>query len=301
MSTPFRMATMHIFLTLGVVLVFGCSKQETDGPGVAATDETADQAQGSSGKSLKKAELLVRLPQGCNTPDGMALMPDGSIILSMPNFNNLNDGAFLMQIRADKAEEFLDLPKHPVTSEPVGPLGVCLAPSGDLFLADYQATGDRQSRVLKIVMSDGKPVDIIPVITGFHVSNAVICRDGYLYVSETQIDSTATPATSGVFRFKLDDLEKGPIQLADNETEDPHLLDIIQVHNEELPLGADGLCFDQAGNLYIGNFSDGTVHRFEFDDEGKVTSNTIFAQADFMKSADGLFSDPESGVIYVAD
>lgn len=301
MSTPVRVARLQLVLIVGISLALGCAKHETDGPGAAATDEMAGQTQDASGKLLKKAELLVRFPQGCNTPDGMALMPDGSIILSMPNFSNLNDGAFLMQVRTDKAEKFLDLPDHPVTGQPVGPLGVCLAPSGDLFLADYQMTGDRQSRVLKIVMSDGKPVDVLPVITGFHVSNAVICRDGYLYVSETQIDSTATPATSGVFRFKLEDLEKGPIQLADNETEDPHLLDIIPVHDKELPLGADGLCFDQDGNLYIGNFADGTVHRFEFDGEGKVTSNTIFAQADFMKSADGLFSDPESGVIYVAD
>jgi YD repeat-containing protein len=61
------------------------------------------------------------------------------------------------------------------------------------------------------------------------------------------------------------------------------------------------LCFDEQGNLYIGNFADGTVHRFQFDDQGRVITNAIFAKADFMKSSDGLFRDPDTGVIYVAD
>jgi hypothetical protein len=255
-----------------------------------------------AGQSPKNSELLIQLPPGCNTPDGMALLPDGSFILSVPNFNDLKEGAFLMRITADnEVEKFIDLPDHPVTGQPVGPLGVCLAPSGDLFLADYQSTGERQSRVLQIVMKDGQPVDIRPMITGFHVSNAVICRDGFLFVSETQIDTQSKPATSGVYRFPLETLESGPIALADKESEDPHFLDYIEVHNEELPLGADGLCFDEQGNLYIGNFADGTVHRFEFDDQGRVASNTIFAKDPCMKSADGLFMDAEKDTIYVAD
>ena len=54
----------------------------------------------------------------------------------------------------------------------------------------------------------------------------------------------------------------------------------VSLDDEELPLGADGLCIDKEGNLYIGNFSDGTVHRMQFDSDGKVKSNTIFAEAD---------------------
>jgi sugar lactone lactonase YvrE len=232
----------------------------------------------------------------------MALLPDGSFLVSVPNFNDLEDGAFLLRITADnEIERFIDLPNHPVTGQPVGALGVCVSPSGDLFLADYQSTGERQSRVLRIVMKDGQPERLEPAITGFHVSNAVICRDGYLFVSETQIDTESRPATSGVYRFPLETLDKGLVELAEDESKDPYFLDYIQVHNEELPLGADGLCFDTQGNLYIGNFADGTVHRFQFDDQGKVSANSVFAKAAFMLSADGLFMDPEQEVIYVAD
>ena len=285
MKTPFRRSISHVICLFGLslVLTFGNLRRLPAQP-------------------PKTPELFVQFSAGCNTPDAMALLPDGSIVLSMPNFNNLADGASLMLITPDnKVKKFLDLPNHPVTGDPVGPLGVCLAPSGDLFLADYQMNGKRQSRVLKIVMKDGKPTEIVPVITGFRVSNAVICRDGCLYVSETQIDTESKPATSGVFRFKLEELEKDLVTLADDETKDPHFLAIVKCYNKELPLGADGLCFDAKGNLYIGNFSDGTVHRFTFNKKGKVKSNTIFAKADCMKSSDGLFMDSTTGIIYVAD
>jgi hypothetical protein len=304
----FHPVRLQLILILGIVQAVGCTRQQAPSSDVAPlreskTERIVDNQPGEAVvESLSQSELLLKLPSGCNTPDAMALLSDGSFVLSMPNFNDLEEGSLLMKITSDnQAEKFLDLPIHPNTGKPVGPLGVCLAPSGDLFLADYQMTGERQSRVLKIVMQDGKPEKIEPVVTGFHVSNAVICHNGYLYVSETQIDIEAKPVTSGVFRFSLEELDQGPVVLANNETEDSHFLAAIETHNEQLPLGADGLCFDAEGNLYIGNFADGTVHRFEFDTEGKIKSNTVFAQAEAMKSADGLFMDLQTGVIYVAD
>ena len=213
MTIPFHLARLHFVLLLGLLLTLACAPGEAPSV-VADAAEGTGAAHGSdpaAEQPPKKSELLIRLPQGCNTPDGMALLPDGSFVLSVPNFNDLQEGARLMRITADnKAETFIELPDHPVTGQPVGALGVCLAPSGDLFLADYQMTGERQSRVLKIVMKDGQPMDIQPVITGFHVSNAVICRDGFLFVSETQIDIESKPATSGVYRFPLETLANGP-------------------------------------------------------------------------------------------
>jgi hypothetical protein len=252
---------------------------------------------------LTKSELLVELPQdSCNTPDAMALLPDGNIVVSVPNFNDTEQPPLMMKITPDnKAEKFLDLPANPDTGQPFGALGVCVAPSGDLLIADYQMEGPQKSRVCRIKMKDGVPGEVVPVILGFNVSNAVICRDGYVYVTDTQIDTEVKPSTSGVFRFKLEELEGEPIQLGTPLTEDPHFIALIECFNEELPLGADGLCFDKAGNLYIGNFSDGTVHRLQFDADGKVTSNEIFAKADYMKSADGLFFDPVTDTILVAD
>jgi sugar lactone lactonase YvrE len=273
--------------------------EEPGGPEDPTPPEEADDACTPLGES----ELLVELPADlCNTPDAMCLLPDGNLIVSVPNFNDLSQPSLLMKITPDnRAEKFLDLPVNDATGKPLGPLGICLAPSGDLFLADYQMEGERQSRVMRIVIKDGAPQEIAPVITGFHVSNAVICREGYLYVSETQIDPEAKPATSGVFRFKLDELEDALIEVATRETDDPHLIATFETFDEELPLGADGLCFNEQGNLYVGNFADGTVHKLTFDDEGNVASNEVFAKSECMKCADGLFFDSATETIFVAD
>jgi sugar lactone lactonase YvrE len=301
------MTTRSYLTVLALAMILACTtgcppKDEPSVAGVAPGSSAPAVGVPGDVPGILKPELLVILPSGCNTPDGMCLLDDGSVILSMPNFNNLEEGARLMKITPDnKVETFLELGKHPETGDLIGPLGVCLAPSGDLFLADFQMNGKKQSRVLRIPMKDGKPGEPVPAINGFHVSNAVICRDGYLYVSETQIDLEAKPATSGVLRFKLEDLEKGVIELAEDVTKDPHFLGIIECHNEEVQFGADGLCLDDDGNLYCGNFADGTLHRFQFDDEGNVTSNEIFATADFMKCCDGIIFNPKTQEIYVTD
>ncbi len=317
-----KLARLAVVLTaaIGLAALVGCPQSAPDatsgtgavreaGGGEAASDEggvaeeTAGKEEAQAAAPLKKSELLVELPRDlCNTADAMTLLPDGNIILSVPNLNDTTQPALLMKITPEnKAEPFLELPTHPETGKNMGPLGICVAPSGDLFLADFQMEGDRKSRVVRIVMKDGRPQKIVPVVTGFHVSNAVIVRDGYLYVSETQIDTEAKPATSGVFRFKLDELRDAVVELATPEAEDPHLIGTIETFDEELPLGADGLCFDNEGNLYVGNFSDGTVHKLAFDEQGNVASNEIFAKADCMKCADGLFFDPRTEKIYVAD
>lgn len=301
---PHSRRVAAVLLTFVAVIVSaGCPQPDTppspkdsapQGP-VVPDEPTAKQP-----KPLAKAELLVDLPTDvCNTPDAMCLLPDGNVILSMPNFNDLKQPPLMIKITPqNKTQVFYKLPPNPDTGKPFGPLGVCVAPSGDLYLADYQQADPGKSRVVRIAIKDGKPVDTVTVVSGFTVSNAVIVRDGYLYVSETQIDAKAQPSISGVFRFKLG--EEG-VELKTPLTDDPHLIATIKCHDKELPLGADGLCFDKQGNLYVGNFAGGTVHKLTFDQEGKVASNKIFAKADFMKSADGLFFDPVHDKIYVAD
>ncbi len=255
---------------------------------------------------LKKAELLLELPDSCNTPDGMALLPNGDIILSVPNFNDKKAPPLLMKITKDnKLEEFFKLPGHPETGR-AGPMGICAAPNGDLYLADNQLFHDPdgkpmlygKSRLVRVVVKDGKAVDLVEVVDGFNVSNAVAIHDGHVYVTETILEPDSKPLISGVFRFKLGE-EK--VKLKTPLKDDPHLIATIKTFNEKIPFGADGATFDEQGNLYIGNFADGTMHKLVFDKEGKVVSNEIFAKAPFMKSCDGIWYDARTKKIYVAD
>jgi len=110
------------------------------------------------------------------------------------------------------------------------------------------------------------------------------------------------PLVSGVYRIGLN--EERPVQLTRPLEKEPHLIATVLTHNEEVAFGADGLTFDSKGNLYIGNFADGTVHKVEFDEEGNpkdARPAPIFAKAPFMKSCDGIFCDLETDKIYVAD
>ncbi|MBL7152264.1 MAG: hypothetical protein ISS79_00990 [Phycisphaerae bacterium] len=277
------------FVSVGIVLVVvcglviaGCSKKE---------DKPAS--------NLKKAELLVELPDYCNTPDGMALLADNSFVLCVPNYNDANAGAFIMKVSADnKVSKFFAPPPHPKTKV-AAPMGICLAPSGDLYYADNQFfQAPQSSRVMRIVMKDGQPQEAITAVSGMNVANAVAIKGDYVYVSETILVPDSKPLISGIFRFKIGD--EG-IELKTPLESDPHLIAKIESNHPTIGFGADGLCFDSKGNLYCGNFADGTIHKITFDEQDKVTSNTIWVKTDAMKCADGLCCDQKTDRILVAD
>jgi sugar lactone lactonase YvrE len=135
------------------------------------------------------------------------------------------------------------------------------------------------------------------VATGFVISNAVAVRDGYLYVTDSALVPDSKPLTSGVLRFNLGEenvVLKRPL------LEDPHLVATLTTASEKVKLGADGMTFDAAGNMYIGNFGDGLVHKFTFGPDGKATGS-VFARSEKMKSADGLFYHAGTKQVIVAD
>jgi len=281
------------FVIKGIVLVvvcglvfMGCSKKE-DKPTV----------KGSS--TLRKAELLVELPDYCNTPDGMALLADNSFVLSVPNFNDANAGAFIMKISADnKVSKFFTPPPHPKTNV-AAPMGICVAPSGDIYYADNQfSQAPQSSRLMRIEMKDGQPQKAVTAVSGMNVANAVAIKGDYVYVSETILVPDSKPLISGILRFKIGD--EG-IELKTPLESDPHLITTITSNHPTIGFGADGLCFDSKGNLYCGNFADGTIHKITFDEQDKVTSNEIWVKTEKIKCADGLCCDQKTDRILVAD
>jgi sugar lactone lactonase YvrE len=206
--------------------------------------------------------------------------------------------------------KYYDPPKHPVTGTAF-PLGICIDPDGkNLYLTDTQwfanmAEPGNRSRVLRIPLDEnydpaGEPVVLIE---GLVVANAVIVRDGYLYVSDTCMvprPDPKQPLISGIFRVELS--EEGT-KLTLPLLEDPHLVATMKSYNPDVGFGADGLTFDSKGNLYCGNFADGTLHKIQFDADGNSTQQEapIFAQSPLMKSCDGIFCDLNTDQIYVAD
>jgi len=290
---------------LVLLFVVGCGL----GPEARKTGPKAGAA--PSPKLPLKAEPLVVLPDYCNTTDGMCLLPDNSFIISVPNFNDEKDPPLLMRITADnKAEKFYEFPTPypglPEKLNRIRPMGLARDPkSGNLYLADmqYMIDKDQKSRMWKLVVKDGKMDKMVLVASGFNVANGTAVRGDYVYITESVREEGFTPANptlfSVVMRFKLDEenvVIKTPVK------DDPHVIGTFESKRKDWAFGADGICFDSKGNLYVGLFSDGKMFKLEFDKDGKVVSNKLFAEAPGkMTNCDGSSCDVRTDRIYVAD
>ena len=252
------------------------------------------------------AQLLVALPDSCNTPDGMSLQPDGSIILSVPNFNDEKSSPRLMKISADnKATLFYEFPTpYPGFEAPVNriaPMGIARAPSGDHYLADMQYMKDKnqKSRLWRLVIKGGKVDTMVLVASGFNVANGIAIHDGHCYITESCLNEGFVPTLkSAVMRFALDEAN---VKLKTPLADDPHIIATFQSRKKDWGFGADGITFDSKGNLFIGLFGEGELYKLTFDKSGKVVSNKLFAKAPHLINCDGMSCDLRTDKFYVAD
>ena len=86
-----------------------------------------------------------------------------------------------------------------------------------------------------------------------------------------------------------------------NTLEDKNLITTVITKNPEVQYGLDGIVFNEAGDLFVGNFGDGAVHRIKMDVEGNVLSNDVWAKdTTQLRTTDGMCID-DKGNIWVAD
>lgn len=259
----------------------------------------------SSMMAAAKAQLLVALPDYCNTPDGMCLMADKSIIVSIPNFNDETKPPLLMRITSDnKAEKFHEFPTpYPGLEKGVdriAPMGIAVAPSGAIYLADmmYMKDKNQKSRLWKLIVKRGKVDKMVLVAAGFNVANGIAIHDGYCYITESVLEEDSHPLTSAVLRFKLTEEN---VTLRTPLKDDPHIITTFKSNNEDWRFGADGIEFDRKGNLFVGLFGDGVMHKITFNKDGTFKANTVFAKAPGkMINCDGMHRDAADN-LYVAD
>ena len=289
-----------IVLTIALLCLIGCNPQAT------------------------KPELVASLPADiCNCPDGCTLSSDGDIILSIPNFNNgalIKSGelkkeqpAFMMQIDKNNKMstwyKFKPADLHPETKK-VGPMDCAFGPDGNLYFADNQLfyNNKHKSRLMRINVKNGKPVSTDVVAEGFICSNAVVWQGDTIYVSETMLQNTVVkegqkkPALiSGVYAIGINEWKKGPVKLQPYTAtkHDPHLIAEYKTSNR-IGFGADGICFDEEGNLYCGIFEDGIIYKTSFKN-GKAQPAVEFAKDPKMACCDGIVYRKKDKKIYVAD
>ncbi|HPD13806.1 MAG TPA: SMP-30/gluconolactonase/LRE family protein [Planctomycetota bacterium] len=256
-------------------------------------------------RSVVPANLsAIELTGNYNTPDGMALDKEGNILLSCPNVNDTAPGAFILKIdKDDKISEVVKLPEHPETKKPCGPLGIDVGPDGHIYFADNQSftTPDYKSRLMRVVMKDGKAERVEALVTGLLSANAVVCHGDSVYVTESKFSTDPTPPMrSGVYRFKLSELDPArPIALKPGG-DDPHVCARMKTENMKW-VGANGMGFGPDGAMYVCNFGDAKLEVFTFGPDGKLSGHTLVARGQGMLSCDGMKVHPKTGEVYIAD
>ncbi len=281
----------RVFLYFAItVLVFSCGTKH----------------QNNEEHSLQKSELFMMLPDHCPTPDGMAIAPNGDLVLACPNFANIETNpACLMRISKDGIiTKWLDVPVLDETGW-AAPMGIEFDKNGDLYICDNQGwngaeKAKNKGRVLRLKFNNDSLTETTIIASGMEHPNALKIYNNKLYVTQStlsQIKDSTGLLVSGVYCFDLDDKNVK----VNNNLNDKNLLTTVLTRNKVVQYGLDGLVFDKNGNLYVGNFGDGVIHKISFDKEGKVADNSIWAQdASQLKSVDGMCID-SIGNIIVAD
>jgi sugar lactone lactonase YvrE len=269
--------------------------------GVAVLMSAATVASAADNEKYRP-KLFLDLPEYCNTPDGMTLDRDNNIFLSCPNFCNPEYPGVIVKITPqNQMSIFLPCPAHPDTRRAC-PMGLAIGPDGNIYYADNQYFNDKnyKSRLMRVVLKDGRPWRAEVVVDGFKLANAVAWKGDFVHVTDTFFDLPNPPPTSGVFRIGLDEMRHGTIHLKPGLV-DPHLLATFHTTRPKRNdlAGADGMTFDSQGNLYTGNFGDGNFSKVTFGPDGKVTSNKLVSTT--LSCVDGIFYDRKRDKIYIAD
>ncbi|MDR3211748.1 MAG: phage head-tail adapter protein [Planctomycetota bacterium] len=283
-------------LLLAVVLIVG-----------VASVQAADKLRYDVPASLQKSKLFVTLdPALVATPDGMVIAPDGDLVVACPNFGNLDLPGRVIRIdKYGKVSKWFDVPVNK-SSGVARPMGIEFDDRGNLYIVDNQGwTGKpeciNQGRILKIQFDkDGNIAKSTEIVTGMEHPNGVKYRDGYLYVTQSSLSQVKDPSgklVSCVYRFPADARDI----TVSNTLADKYIIATFITENLDIQYGVDGLVFDKKGNLYVGNFGDGSINKLTFNSDGSLRDNYVWARDnDQLMTTDGMCIAPD-GSIYVAD
>ncbi|WP_199240698.1 hypothetical protein KFZ70_15465 [Tamlana fucoidanivorans] len=238
------------------------------------------------------AKLFANLPDFCPTPDAFDIAPDGSLIVSCPNFSDKHQNGVLIKIT--KSGVILKLADVPVLKESgkAQPMGIAFDEEGVLYVCDNQSKG----RLLRMEF-DGDTLQKTDVVAyNFTSINGIRYYNGALYVTQTKLPKFKTKhMTSGVYRFKTTDRH---IKIH-NDSTDANLIYTEQTENPNRQAGLDGLVFDDAGHLIVGNLGDARLTKLVLNAQGTVVEKKLFAQLPLNTAPDGINKD-KKGNVYVA-
>ncbi len=290
-------------LVLGSTLLAACQADAPQTQDEAVNKEAVVQT--DTVPAVGNPQLLFTLDDAHNTPDGLALAPNGHLILSVPNLADNSQPAALMEIDGSKITPFLtNLPVEPSTGK-AAPMDLAFGPDGNLYYAENQYENDKnfKSRLMRVEMSKGRPGRVTTVVDNFALANAVVWKGNTLYVTDSQWDLPGNDQGSAILRFSLAELNQGPVHLKP-KTMDPHVLATFTttVNETGVDNGADGLDYDSEGNLYTGSFGDGQLYKVSLKADGTLAKQeTLTLTGKQIACVDGLIIDRATDKMYLCN
>jgi hypothetical protein len=184
-------------------------------------------------------------------------------------------------------------------------MGIAFGPDGDIYICDNQGWSGSpgllfKGRILRLKIEGNTVVKATVVADNMEHPNGIRIRNGFMYVTQSMLSKVKDPSgllVSCVYKFALDDEN---IRVT-NTLEDKNILATFITLNKDCQYGADGIEFDRAGNLYVGNFGDGAVHKITFNPDGTIKENAVWAKdPEQLQTTDGMIMDDE-GNLFIAD
>ncbi len=288
----------------GATLLGGCGPQQAEEKKEVAktTDKAVELA--DTATQGTKPRLITTFPDSMNTPDGLAMAPDGRVLLSFPNLADNKYPARIVVLTDHGYEPFLrHLPVEPTTQH-AAPMDLAFGPDGNLYYAEnqYENSKDYKSRLMRVIMKGNKPVKIETAVDKFGLANGTVWKGNTLYVTDSQWDMPDNDKGSAIMRFNVSDLKPGTTIHLVPKTKDPHVLAqfTTTVNETGVDNGADGLDYDSQGNIYTGFFGDGTFHKLTLSPDGSLAKQEVVpVAAPKIPCIDGIIIDRKTDKAYI--
>ncbi len=256
---------------------------------------------------MNKSRLFTVLPDYICTPDGMEIDQYGNLVLSCPNYANDNAAGCIVKIDKERnIKKWFDVPVHEETGIARN-MGIAFDSEYNIYICDNQGWSgnpelEYKGRVLKVTADEeGNILKTTTVAYNMEHPNGIRIRGNYMYVTQSllsKVNDSSGKLVSCVYRFALDEEN---VEIT-NTLEDKNIFTTFITWNPACQYGADGIEFDPDGNLYVGNFGDGAVHKITFAEDGSAAENVVFAKnPEKLQSTDGMIMDKETRNLYIAD
>lgn len=255
---------------------------------------------------MKQSELFCLLPDYVSTPDGMAIHPDGDLVLACPNFAIPEMPGCILRITKDRhVSKWFDVPVHPETGI-ARPMGIEFGPDGDLYIVDNQGWSNepslvRKGRILRVRMDGDRIVYCKTVAYNMEHPNGIRIWKDKLYVTNSLQELIKDPSGKLVSVVNYFGLDEENVEMTNTLADKDHIFDVLVTENPDDQYGVDGIAFDKEGNLYVGNFGDGTIFKYTLNEDGSMKTKELFAKdPKNLRCTDGMIFD-DKGNLYVAD